>query len=282
MTRKLAAVLLALTVLAAGGVLTETAPASIIGGLLLAFGLPGAALVAVLFRTRGTLNGVELFTLVPALSLATLVLGGMAAWAAGVSLNQDTWMVVSGSVTVVALVVALIRPALPAPAGEVAGDPRVQLPTAKNATMVLPVFLDREGRTEEQAPPTGSLMTRVILPFALVAVMIGGASWLSLNSSRSTHSDTVTALSAATPGVVSAAGTRVVRVTATGLPADSATYRVIVTNAAGTAGKARTVEADSEGTWTGDLTVPGAQRVTIGLYREGDTSPYRSLIIAAG
>jgi hypothetical protein len=271
-TRKPAIVLAVLTVLSGAGVLTGPAPVSLIAGLLLAFGLPGAALVAVLFRTRGALSGAEWFLLVPALSLAALVLGGLVAWAAGLPLDQHTWLGVSGTTTLVALIVATARPARPAPISDTLGDA-----TQLDNTLILQ---DRDGHTA-QASSSGYLLTRVIVPFALVALLAGGAAWLSLSSSRGTHDDTVTALSVSPPGTVDAAGNRVVRVTATGLPVDSTTYRVIVTDANGSQGTPRAVVANDQGTWTEALTVPGLERITIGLYQQGRTTPFRELILAA-
>jgi hypothetical protein len=124
-------------------------------------------------------------------------------------------------------------------------------------------------------------LLRQFLPLVVVAAVLGGASWLSFATSRDTHDTTVTALSAAPSGPVGGNGNRTVRVAASGLLAADGPYTVRVSGPAGTTTLERTVAVNGDGTWTEALSLPGAQRLTVNLYRSGDTTAYRTLFISA-
>jgi hypothetical protein len=122
---------------------------------------------------------------------------------------------------------------------------------------------------------------RQLLPMVLVLAVLGGSGYLSFVSSHESYNVTVTSLSAEPPGPVDAAGNRAVEVTAAGLVAGNGPYIVLVTDPDGRRVLERTVAVDAGGTWTGALNLPGAQRLTVGLFRAGDTTAYRTLLIAA-
>jgi hypothetical protein len=281
-TRRTALVLAGLTALAGLGVLSGLAVLSVTGGLMLAFVLPGMALTTALFRERISLTTVERLMLVPALSLATLVLGGLAAWGAGLPLQRATWLGISGLATLAALATTVIWP-VPAPVRTArAAAVRAKLPTPGDSTLILPVFLDRAGQVE-QAPQSrwGRMMpARTVLPLALAALMLAGAGWYSVWTSVRIHDVQVTGLSAAPSMTANDVGDRAVTVTATGLSAGTA-YALEVVGPTGDVSTRHTLTAPADGTWTGTVTVPGGERTTIGLYRSGDTTAYRTVIIAA-
>jgi hypothetical protein len=289
--RNLALGLAALTVAAAAGVLYGPGPVSIVAGLMLAFGLPGAGLTAILFRTRSALSGYERFTFIPALSLATVVLGGLIAWVAGLSLDRNTWVGVSGGVALLGLLAAAAWPAADDPAHTAAtaavplGTPAARdrsappPPANVDSTQVMQVGPDRPGAAAE-GRTLGRRLTREVLPLILVAALLGGASWLSLTSSRDAHNVEIISLSAVPPGPPNATGDRIVRVSAAGLPARSTSYSVVVIDDVGEENQRRQITADADGGWTADLTLPGDERMTIGLYRPGESTPYRTVIIA--
>ncbi|MEV6492610.1 hypothetical protein AB0M20_28920, partial [Actinoplanes sp. NPDC051633] len=119
-----------------------------------------------------------------------------------------------------------------------------------------------------------------LLPLVLVLALLGGAGWLSYRSSHDSYRVTVTTLSAAPPGDVTAAGTRQLEVTASGLVAADGPYTVTVTGPAGTRTQELTIPA-GRGNWVADLTIAAESRTTIGLYRASDITPYRTVLIAA-
>ncbi|MDT5033494.1 MAG: hypothetical protein QOC94_3665 [Actinoplanes sp.] len=118
-------------------------------------------------------------------------------------------------------------------------------------------------------------------PLLLVLAILGGASWLSYDSSRSAYDTTVTALSAEPSGPMNAAGKRSVTVTVTGLVTADGPYSLAASGARGSATVRRTIKVPAGGVWTESLTLPGSQRITVTLSRAGDTSAYRTLYISA-
>jgi hypothetical protein len=80
---------------------------------------------------------------------------------------------------------------------------------------------------------------------------------------------------------VNAAGNRVVEVTASGLVAGNGPYELLVTNPAGAEVLKRDIAVDADGTWSAALTLPAAARLTVGLFRSGDATAYRTLLLAA-
>ena len=103
-------VLPGLAVVSAGAILFAPAPppARVVGGLLLTLILPGAALTRAMFPQRH-LSGVERLVLAPALSLATVALGGLGLYAVGIRLAAPSWTALAVGVTVVAAVVGQFR-----------------------------------------------------------------------------------------------------------------------------------------------------------------------------
>jgi len=188
-----------------------------------------------------------------------------------------------------ALVVA--APASAAPAGEETGQ---ILPRGREDTLVLPaVVLEVQARAKvaEQAekpakkpePKPAKPPRRLVwqaAPLLLVVALLGGASWLSYASSKNSYETTVTALSAAPSGPVNSAGTRAVAVTATGLVAANGPYTLVATGSESTSTLRRTIEVTGSGTWSQSLTLPGSQRITVNLYRAGESAAYRTLYIS--
>jgi hypothetical protein len=125
------------------------------------------------------------------------------------------------------------------------------------------------------------LVWQAAAPLVLVLAFLGGASWLSYDSSRSSYDTTVTALSAAPSGPVNSAGTRTVKVTVSGLVAAQGPYTLVVSGARGATTMRRTIAVTDSGTWTANLSLPGGQRMTLSLYRAGDSTAYRTLFVSA-
>jgi hypothetical protein len=244
-TRRTAYLLAGATVVAGALVLSGVRVLMVIGGLPLALFLPGRSLTALLFRRPDRLLMIERIMLVPALSLGTLILGGLLAWAVRAPLHRPTWLAVSGAVTLTGLLVWRWRAPASGPPGVRGGRPR---------------------------------LVKHVLPAALAVVMLAGAAWLSLATSIRTHRVTVTTLSVVPPGAADSSGTRTVQVNATGL-ATGATYALQVTS---TSENTRTaVAADENGLWTSTLRLPGDERLTLALYRAGESVPMRTVIVAS-
>jgi len=279
-------VLAVLAIAAGAAVLFAPGPPAVAAGLLLGFVLPGMALLDVLFRRR-TVSRVERCVLTPALSMGVLIVAGLGIHAAGLRIDRLAWAVTTVGVTLAALAAARLpgrRAPIRGPEGDqprpVAGT-TVRLPPpgpAEANTAVIAPAADEQ--PAEQRSRRGPLVRQVLL-LVLVAAVLGGASWLSFHTSRTSHDAVVTALSATPPGPVDAAGQRSVRVTASGLLAGDGPYTVRVTGTAGTATVERTVAVTGDGTWSEALSLPGAQRMTVNLYRSGDTTAYRTLLISA-
>lgn len=317
MNAVVARVLVAVTIGAAAAVLFGPPPLAVAGGIALGFALPGLALTAVLFRGR-TLSAVERTVLAPGLSLAVLVVSGLAIYAAGFALDRIAWTSATAGVAVLALIVpavgksgraqrraaakeadrhiaelaaaaAMAVQAAAGPGEQRAGgeaDATIMLPAIRDTDMtqqfVLPPFEVPQVKPLVAKPrPPLKRIFRQLVPLVLVAAVLGGASWLSLRSSHDSYDVTVTTLSAAVPGPVSTTGTRVVAVSASGLVAADGPYTVRVSSADGVQTEKRSVAVPAGGTWTARLTMPGRQRMTVNLYRSGDTTAYRTLYIAA-
>jgi hypothetical protein len=133
-----AVVLLVGAVLAGAAVRYGPPPAAVPAGLLLAFVLPGCAVVtAALGWVR--LSAVERTVLVPAVSLAVVVLGGLGLNAARIRLDRASWTALTVAVTVLGAIGGQLRarrvsgrPAGTAPA-EGSDEPAVVLPVSAAA-----------------------------------------------------------------------------------------------------------------------------------------------------
>ncbi|MEU4219114.1 hypothetical protein [Actinoplanes sp. NPDC026623] len=290
------------TVASGAAVLLGPGPVAIVGGLLLAFVLPGLALSDVFFRRRD-LTTLERIVLTPALSMGVLIVAGLAMYVATVHMDRVSWTVATAVVTLVAIVAPWVStlnapepepepepepvpapgPAGAQPARVGVGERTVRLPRAAvDATVVISIAEVEDAMDVAAQEQAGRRrLARQLLPLALVVLMLGGACWLSFGNSRSTHDTTVTALWAAPPGPVDAAGNRRVEVSASGLLAADGPYKLRVLTAAGKVALARTVPVTGDGSWTEALSVPGAQRMTVNLYRARDTTAYRTLFLGA-
>jgi len=273
-TRRTAYLLAGATLVAAALVLSGRPVLTVLGGLPLALVLPGLALSAWLFRRPGRLLRSERIMLVPALSLGTLILGGLLAWVVRAPLHRPAWLAISAGVTLGALTaVALKTPAPPAEEGSDAS----RRPGAAGSTLGLPVLLDRDGLFEPEPMNRRTRVLKQLVPAGLAVLLLVGAAWLSLATSIGSHRVTVTTLSVVPPGPAGSAGDRSIQVNATGLP--SGAYTLRVTSAAGSTDT--TVTPDENGLWTSTLSLPGNERLTLALFRAGETTALRTVIVAS-
>jgi hypothetical protein len=257
----------------------------------------------VLFRRRA-LTAVERMVLTPALSMGVLIVAGLVIHVVGLRIDRLAWTVATVAVTLAAVIAARLLPPRrvravesaepqPRPVGEKlvrigVGENTVRLPLngmAEANTVVMSIVPavpeEDEQRAAAEEKARRRRLLRQFLPLVAVAAVLAGASWLSFTTSRATHDTVVTALSATPSGQVNAAGNRTVRVSATGLVASDGPYTLSVTGPSGTATVKRTVPVTGDGTWSEALSLPGAQRMRVSLYRYGDTTAYRTLYLSA-
>jgi hypothetical protein len=316
-----ARVLAGVTVAAAAGVLAGPPAAAVAGGLLLGLALPGLALTATMFTGRAltaverTVLAPALSLAVLALGGLVVYVSGYAldrvTWTvatAGVTVlalivpavplpRPAAGKAAAARATeaeIAALAAAARRAVQDASRG--VGEQRVRMtpaddtvrPRPDDATVLLPAVRDADPAPalppmlpvrRKEKPPLRRI-ARQLVPMILVLAVLGGASRLSFYSSRHTYEATVTALSAAPPDPAGATGGRTVTVTASGLVAADGPYRVAVVGPDGVQRSTRTVPVPGSGTWTARLPV-GRDRITINLYRAGDTTAYRTLYVAA-
>jgi hypothetical protein len=288
----------ALTVAAAAAVLFGPLPLAVAGGLLLGFVVPGWALLGVFFRHR-ELTAVERTVLTPALSMGLLILAGLAVNLVGLPINRIAWASATAGVTLIALLTAALWPAKPRAAGKPeprpvgekltrieVGEQTVRLPeraVGESATVVMtivPATPEDEQETAAEEKARRRRLVRQLLPLVAVVAILGGASWLSFGTSQATYDTAVTALSAAPPGPVGTDGNRAVRVSASGLVGSDGPYTVTVTGVGATTVR-RSVAVGADGTWAETIPMPADTRMTVRLYRAGDSTAYRTLAISA-
>ncbi|MBG0562333.1 DUF1616 domain-containing protein [Actinoplanes aureus] len=265
-----AGALAGVTVASGAAVLAGPLAASVPGGLLLAFVLPGLAITEAMFRPgRLDIGVVERLVLIPALSLAVLVLGGLGLWAVGGSLNQAGWLSIAAAVALIATGVAVARPRIAPAAG--AAESATRISTAAGATP----------RPGSKWRLSRRRLFRDVLPLTLALALISGIGWWSFTDSERTYDTAVVTLSATPPGAVDADGNRSVQVTATGLDAGRGPYRLVLSGTAGAELSEHRLTPDTAGEWSGRVSVPGTERVTMDLFRDGETAAFRTVIIAA-
>lgn len=253
-----AGVLAGLTVVSAAAVEFGPPPLAVPAGLLLAFVLPGLALSDAVMRPgRRDVGVVERTVLVPSLSLAVLVLGGLALWGVGGHLNRTSWMLLCSVTAMLAIGVAFYR--------------------AQHHT---PEEDQPEPEGRQRFALTQERLVKDVLPLTLAVLLLGVAGVWSFADSVNTYDVQVTSLSAGQPGPVDAEGNRIVQVTADGLTA-AGPYRMVLTGTTGQELSKHDITPDTDGDWTGRITVPGDQRVTVNLFRGAETGAFRTLIIAA-
>ncbi|WP_305790194.1 hypothetical protein [Symbioplanes lichenis] len=294
MNRLLTRAVAGATLVSALLVLFTPRPFAAAGGLLLGFLLPGAALTQALFPVR-VLTRIERLVLAPALSLATLVLGGLLLYVCRAPLGRVSWTALTAGVTVLALIATTI-PRLRSTGGAAedvttTGDIRParvvaapqEVPGMAEAHTILMQVVPAENEATVAARDKAQRrkLIRQLLPLVLVVAILGGAGWLSLSTSQSTYDTTVTTLSASPPAPADADGNRTVVLKATGLLDQDAPYKVTVSPVAAGTKASRRITIDANGEWTETVTVPADSRVTVGLYRSGDDSAYRTVSIAA-
>ncbi|GLY95030.1 hypothetical protein Acsp02_22850 [Actinoplanes sp. NBRC 103695] len=274
----------ACTIAAAAAVLAGPRGLAIPGGLALGLLLPGLALNALIFRYR-TLSAVERTVLTPALSLATMIVAGLGLYVAGFRLDRISWALGTAGITLAVLALK----AVPERVWQGEEEDEEEGPE----TQVIPIFRDDAPAPDPAARRPGPfaprsaeqkadrrMVVRQLLPMLLVLAVLGGAGWLSYANSQDSYRVTVTTLYSDLPGPVGTDGGWDVSIRASGLVEADGPYTVVATDPTGNRTVERTIPG-GDGVWGATIRLPSATRMTIGLYRAGDTAAYRTVIVAA-
>jgi hypothetical protein len=260
-----AAIAVVATALVATALVLLSVPVlTVVAGLALAFVLPGYALTRALFTGR-QLARLERIVLIPALSLAVLVVGGLLLYVARIKLTMPAWALLAGGVTVAAAAGAYARRAYARDAhasGARGDDVRVQ-----SASM----------RSPSRRTARRGLAVHWIAPALAALLLLGGAGWISLQSaSQQRKSVAVTELSMLpTSGSPDLASQRV-SIAIENQNMSGGNYRLVLTGPDGFRA-AFAPELGRDGTWRHAVTVPIGGRVVADLFRNGVSAPYRSV-----
>jgi hypothetical protein len=282
---------------AAGAVLLPVPVLRVPAGLALVFALPGLAAVGPL---RPRLSTMERIALVPLLSIAVPVVGGIGCYAAGARLTTPVWTALT---TIVTLALCGLHAGLggrraPHPTRP-PGHGRTGPPTGNEQNGGRPTRRepaeqrlarrDEPGAARRDLAERGSggeprrpvwRALRVVLPAVLTVALLGGAGVVALRAARAGSVQHYTALSI-TPVGSAAALDRSVRVTVSCNESAPTGYTVRVTGADGYAAR-RSVRLAPGHSRTWQLSVPAVGRVTAQLYTGDRGTPYRSVFLAGG
>jgi hypothetical protein len=209
------------------------------------------------------------------------VIAGLVLYVAGFPLDRTSWTLAAAGTTLAVLALKAVPERVWQ--GEEEDD-------GETPTRIIPVVRDGD---RPPAPPgpfapwspkqrvRAVQLVRQLAPMLLVAALLAGAGYLSLISSQHSYDVTVTTLAAAPPAPADASGQRDVAVSASGLVAADGPYTVVVSRPDGTRLAERTVAVTGSGSWQATLRLPATDRLTVGLFRAGDTVAFRTLYLAA-
>jgi uncharacterized membrane protein len=237
-------------------------------GLALALLLPGLALVRLLFRRR-VLSGSEQFALVPALSLATIIVGGILMYAVGLRLTRGSWAGLTAGVSIVAAGLVYLRQMRAGRRGWATED------TAEFGTVLA-------ARTEKV--PLRRAAER-LAPLALAVLLLSGAGYAALRSAQQHFTKPFTALSMTTSGAPvpvptnAALSQRNVIIRVNCAERGDTTYTLRLSGPNGF-GQTLPLRLAPGGIWSRGVDVPFPGKITADLFKGTDTgAAYRSVFL---
>ncbi len=247
---------------------------SVPGGIALGAVLPGLVAVRAIFVGRA-LRALDRITLIPVLSLAVLVLGGLLMAVLRIPLNTTSWLGLTGLSVLAFTGAGFLRRSRQSPTpASVSADPG-----KADSDEV-----DDSGEAGAESAGTVSFgyFARRLAPLAIAVVLLVGAGFVSvITAKHDSAGSTFTALSLVPAGAGAPnSTTRSVVVVVTCHEARSTVYRVRLAGPTNfTAGYDVTLAPGRE--WVQTLDVPTTGKVTAILYRQPDTTtPYRSVWLA--
>ncbi|MGC9668705.1 DUF1616 domain-containing protein [Planosporangium sp. 12N6] len=249
-------------VVAAAATWVPTAVVRVPAGLLLAFVLPGLALTAALFPDR-VLSAVERIVLPVALSLAVLVVGGLAMFAVGIPLGHAAWTGLSSLTTVAAAVAAVLR-----------RRPADGTSATETAVFGQVLIVEREKLTVDAAAWR-------LAPLAVAVLAVLGAGVLAVRSAQTAGSP-FTGLSMVPAAVDTGQPTPAQRTVRLSVRCEEGAATAYTVRVGGDSGFARTFTfaLRAGATWSETMEVPSTGTVTADLFINGGGTPYRSVHLA--
>lgn len=226
-------------------------------GLIFALILPGYAITRLLGHARD-LSRVEELLCIPALSMASIVIGGLVIDVAGFTLTRSTWAVFLAGVTEAALVLDLV---LPWRNGVTASAPATVRIAGASAR--------RLGRRGSTLIVGGLLAATVVV--AVTTMVIGEKDAVATQPPAATAIGMVPAFATEAPG-----STRTVSLYVWNGEGAQTTFTIRLIGAGKFTDTIHATVYDNS-QWSGRAKVPSSGKVTAELFRPGDKTPYRTV-----
>lgn len=265
--------------LTAGSALAGPSVIAIAFGLIFALVLPGYAITRLLGHARDLSRVEELFC-IPALSMASIVIGGLVIDVAGFTLTRSTWAVFLAGVTEAALVVDLVLPwrtraaatdSVPSNGTSPTGGPATIGPaTVDPATVRTGVVSRRRLSGRARALIVGGVLATTAV-VAVMTIVVGEKDAVATQPPAATAIGMVPAFATEAPG-----STRTVSLYVWNGEGAQTTFTIRLTGTGKFTDTIRATVYDNS-QWSGRAKVPSTGKVTAELFRPGDKTPYRTV-----
>jgi hypothetical protein len=238
-------------------------------GLIFALVLPGYAITRLLGHARDLSRVEELFC-IPALSMASIILGGVVIDVAGFTLTRSTWAVFLASVTEVALILDLMLPWRTVAAATDSMPSNGGPPTAGVATVRMAAPSGRPLSGRARMLIVGSLLAATAV-VAVVTMVVGEKDAVATQPPAATAIGMVPAFATEAPG-----STRTVSLYVWNGEGAQTTFTIRLTGTGKFTDTIRATVYDNS-QWSGRAKVPSTGKVTAELFRPGDKTPFRTV-----
>lgn len=247
---------------------------AIVFGLIFALVLPGYAITRLLGHARDLSRVEELFC-IPALSMASTIIGGLAIDVAGFTLTRSTWAVFLAGITETALILDLVLPWRVrgaatdfVPTDSVSSNGITSTAGTATRRLAVPSRRSVSGRTRTL------IVSGLLAATAAVAVMtmvIGEKDAVATQPPAATAIGMVPAFATEAPG-----STRTVSLYVWNGEGAPTTFTIRLTGSGKFTDTIRATVYDNS-QWSGRAKVPSTGKVTAELFRPGDKTPYRTV-----
>lgn len=255
--------------LTAGTTSDRSSVIAIAFGLIFALALPGYAITRLLGHARD-LSRVEQLCCIPALSMASIVIGGVVIDVAGFTLTRSTWAVFLAGVTEVALVLDLMLPWRARAAATDSVPPSGMPPIAGAATVRTAVPSGRRLSGRARTLIVGGVLATTAA-VAVITMVVGEKDAVATQPRAATAIGMVPAFATEAPG-----STRTVSLYVWNGEGAQTTFTIRLTGTGKFTDTIRATVYDNS-QWSGRAKVPSKGKVTAELFRPGDKTPYRTV-----